>query len=286
MNTGILYALLGMTAYGLSDVFLKAQINQFSQSFILFVRGVLISIVLGSFVVFYPTPVPVSPLLFFAIALGIAGFVPVYFYLTAVKKGSLSIVAPIAKSAVIITVLLSLLFLNERLDIIQALVICAVILGVLLLSMNIRSLITLRWKETYAGVLPALVAAVLWGVAYFAWKFPVQAYGPLFSAFITETGVAVGALPFIRKKEFSGLKKINVRLGGIIFACAITTLLGTIGYMKAISMAPLSLVMPIVTATPVVSTLVAVTYFKERLSAVQWLGGVLVVGGIGMLFVV
>lgn len=286
MNTGILYALLGMTAYGLSDVFLKAQINQFTQSLILFVRGVLISIVLGSFVLFYPTPIPASPLLFFTIALGIAGFIPVYFYLSAIKKGNLSIVAPIAKSAVIITVVLSLLFLNERLNNIQAILIGVIILGVLLLSMNIRSLIALRWKETYAGVLPALVATFLWGVAYFAWKFPVQAYGPLFTAFITETGVAIGALPFLRKQDIPALRKIDRKLFGIIFACAMTTLLGTVGYMKAISIAPLSLVMPIVTATPVVSTIIAVTWFKERLSAVQWLGGVLVVGGIALLFVV
>ncbi|MDO8642673.1 MAG: EamA family transporter [Candidatus Woesearchaeota archaeon] len=285
MNTGILYALLAMAAYGLSDVFAKAQIHRFSRSLILFMRGVLISMVLGSIVLLYPAPVPISPFLLFTVALGIAGFVPVYFYLSAVKKGNLSIVAPIAKSAVIITVLLSLLFLNERLNLIQAVLICVIILGVLLLSMNIRSLFTLRWKETHAGVLPALVAALLWGVAFFVWKFPVQAYGPLFCAFVTETGVAVGALPFLKKEDIPALRKMNWKLFGIVFACAMTTLLGTIGYMKAISMAPLSLVMPIVTATPVVSTLIAVTYFKERLSAVQWLGGILVVSGIALLFV-
>jgi len=285
MNTGILYALLAMAAFGLSDVFSKALIHQFSRQLIIVARGalmipVLIILARNSF------PASVSQLLLFTVMLSIAGFFPFYFYLNAVKKGHLSIVAPIAKSAVIITVLLSLLFLNERLNTFQALVICGVILGVVLLSMNIRSLFALRWKETYAGVLPALGAAGMWGVIYFAWKFPVQAYGPWFSAFMIETGVVAAAVTLMRKKDITVLRKIDLKLFGIILACAMTTLLGTVGYMKAIYIAPLSLVMPIVTATPVVSTLVAVTYFKERLSAVQWLGGILVVGGIALLFVV
>lgn len=284
VNAGILYALLGMTMYGLSDVFAKLLINRFSRHMIMVARGALmipalIIIASGSF------PIQLSWLLLFTIVLSIAGFFPFYFYLSAVKKGNLSIVAPIAKSAIIITVLLSMLLLKERLNTAQAILICFIIIGVMLLSMNIRALMAMRMKM-HSGVLPALAAALMWGVVYVAWKFPVQAYGPWFSAFMIETGVVVAALALVRKEDIRVLQKIDRRICLIILAGAATTLLGTVGYMKAISMAPLSLVMPIVTATPVVSTLVAVTYFKERLSAMQWLGGVLVVGGIGMLFVV
>lgn len=284
MNTGILYALLGMTAYGLSDVFVKLLVNRFSRQMIMVARGalmipVLVVLASGSF------PVQFSWLLLFTIVLSIAGFLPFYFYLSAVKKGHLSIVAPIAKSAIIITVLLSMLMLNEKLTTTQAILIFFIILGVMLLSMNIRALMAMRMKM-HNGVLPALAAALMWGVVYVAWKFPVQAYGPWFSAFMIETGVVAAALALVRKEDIGALRKMDRKLFGVIAACAAATLLGTIGYMKAISIAPLSLVMPIVTATPVVSTLVAVTYFKERLSAVQWLGGVLVVGGIALLFVV
>ncbi len=285
MTAGILYALLGMVAYGLSDVFVKVLMSRLSRQMLMAVRGALMIFPLailarGSF------PPSGSWLLFFTIVLSIAGFFPFYFYLSAIKKGSLSIVAPIAKSAVIITVLLSLLFLNERLNTIHALLICAVILGVVLLSMNFRSLLALRWKETYAGVVPALGAAFLWGMIYFAWKFPVQAYGPWFSAFMIETGIAAAALPLLQKKDINTVRTIGLKGWLVMLGCAAATLLGTIGYMKAISLAPLSLVMPIITATPVVSTLVAVMWFKERLSVVQWLGGVLVVGSIALLFVV
>ncbi|MDJ0740702.1 MAG: hypothetical protein QNJ91_13380 [Gammaproteobacteria bacterium] len=73
---------------------------------------------------------------------------------------------------------------------------------------------------------------------------------------------------------------IHVWLGGMAYAAAF------VGYIYTLRTVPLSLVQPTITAgVSVFTALVAVWFFKEPMSALNWAGLLLVCSGVFMLFV-
>jgi multidrug transporter EmrE-like cation transporter len=89
-----------------------------------------------------------------------------------------------------------------------------------------------------------------------------------------------GASAFTGPLSLSALLNSKmIWLGAIFYSTAF------IGYIYALRLVPLSLAQPVITAgVSVVTTLVAVTYFRESMAFANWIGLALICAGIFFLF--
>jgi len=61
---------------------------------------------------------------------------------------------------------------------------------------------------------------------------------------------------------------------------ALTTSLGTLGFAFGVTMAPVSVIATLGFASPLVTTLYGMIVYKERLGMMQYLGSLMIVGGV------
>ncbi|MEM4397373.1 MAG: DMT family transporter [Candidatus Woesearchaeota archaeon] len=85
-------------------------------------------------------------------------------FMKSYEEGEISIVTPISASYSIITVVLAIIFLNEKLTILKFLAIFLCILGIILVSTDLRKLKNLH---TAKGIKESIFAFISWGVYFF-----------------------------------------------------------------------------------------------------------------------
>ena len=111
-------------------------------------------------------------------------------------------------------------------------------------------------------------------------------HGMLLLALVTAFSVIASVFLKHASRSLSGELSIvelatngSVWLGGLAYAAAF------FGYVYTLRTIPLSLVQPTITAgASVLTALIAVWFFRESMSALNWIGLVLVCGGIFLLF--
>ncbi|MEI6544356.1 MAG: hypothetical protein WCL60_12630 [Methylococcales bacterium] len=110
-------------------------------------------------------------------------------------------------------------------------------------------------------------------------SFILLALCVLFSA-LASIFLKMGVASLVQPLSFLSLiSNYKVWLGGTFYAVAF------FGYIYVLRMLPLSLAQPVITAGgTAVTTVVAVLLFKEQLLLSNWFGLVLIVVGIGFLF--
>ena len=279
----IFFGLLSMVGYGLSNALSQPLTQKIGSSKTLFLRNLVIVPILLAVFLLFPLP-PNYALTFVAIAfaIGILGFVPTLAFYKAIKIGKVGIIAPVASSSVIFTVLLSLLFFGEPLSILQASSIALIIAGVLLISVNPKDWKNLLRGGMPSGVLFALVASVLWGVVFFLLKIPVNVIGPILTSLLLEFGVlaASGACLVLGK---SGFKLPDRGAFILVFAVAATGAAGTLFFSLGVQISAVSIVAALSMSSPLVATLYSRFFYKEKLARLQWLAVALIVGGIVLL---
>ncbi|MGH7867918.1 MAG: EamA family transporter, partial [Candidatus Dormibacteraceae bacterium] len=181
----VLFGLISMLGYGFANAYSKPLSQELGAAHLIFYRGLTISVVLGM------AAIPNYPYLFhhwvavaLAMALGIAGYIPVLAFTHGIRRSRLSVVAPIAATAPLVTVFLSFAFLKVAIGQIEWLAIALVVLANVLVSVEFTN-----WRESNlfqlsSGVPFALVAAAGWGLFYFFLVPSTRALGPWMAAFL------------------------------------------------------------------------------------------------------
>jgi drug/metabolite transporter (DMT)-like permease len=280
LSLGILFGLLSMVGFGLSNALSQPLTRKIGSSKTLFLRNLfIVPFMLAVFLIF---PAQQSyDISFFAIAfgLGILGFVPTLAFYKAVKIEKVGVVAPVASSQVVIAVLLAMLFFNETLSATQLASIVLIIAGVLLISFNPKDWKNLLGAGLSLGVLFALVASVLWGLVFFLLKIPVNAIGPILTSLLLEFGVllASGAYLWHSKPRFKMPDNGALLL---VFAVAATGAVGTLFFNFGVQISAVSIVAALSMSSSLVATLYGRFVFNERLSRLQWLSVGLIISGI------
>jgi uncharacterized membrane protein len=278
MMLGIIYGLISMLGFGLGSVLSAFLIRKIGPIKTIFFRNLSISVI---FLLLMPFFSIVISWKYIAIAciISLVGYIPIVTYFKAIQVGKLGIVSPISHSSLVFTVLFSVLFYGENLGMVRMLSIAAVVIGVILLSVNLKDIRKSELFKMSSGIPLALITCFFWGIVFFLFKIPVLVIGPIFTSFIIEAGIMVSSVvTLLYRKESLFLKQKSMLLYFII--AAVLGIAGTLFYNYGIAVADVSVVATFVAASPSVAVLFGRFAFKEMLEAKQWVAIAIIIIGL------
>lgn len=209
--------------------------------------------------------------------------VPAYhlFLNTAETMINASVAALIAGFSPVFTAFLSSIFLKEKASKARIIGFILSLIGVSLLNYGISYKFEIK---NSLGVLLSLGAVSSWAIATVTSKSLYEKYKPFD---ITIWGLFIGTLLltfFIKPSFFTEVKGLS--LGGwlsIIYLSFLAVLIGYAVWFKALEHKEASSTAAFVYLNPILGTLSAVVFLKERLTPLMFLGGLIII--IGLFFV-
>ncbi len=177
--------------------------------------------------------------------------------------GKVSIVSPIANSAVVVTLVIALLFLSYTLTNFETVGIILIIIGTVLASFELKELKKLNFKIAVKGVWYAFGAMIFWGIGSFLIIILVNNLGwfiPIFLVYVFYFTYCVIYAISLRVK-FTNLKPA-------LPITALTGVLATIGFLAysiGITLNYTLIVLVLLGAAPTLTVVLALTRLKEKL---------------------
>ena len=287
MLLGILYAILSAVVFAISNVIMKHMTFKINKLSLMIIRSMF-------------TLITIIPLLFFAdfilpsfkesiiiVAIGLIGAVAYYYFIKAIELSNVSVISTITRTSTIITILLSIFFLDEKLNILQYIAILCVLFGIIFLTIDIRKLKSEQLLQEKKALFISLFVTFLWGIMYFLMKYSVNAVGSIYTAFYLEFFVFFFiALLLFKKNNLILFKQSLVtvlnqkKLLIIIFFIGLLTTLGSLFYSFAISLIYVSIAITLINMAPLVTAIVARIFINERLSTKQVIGIIITIVGV------
>lgn len=200
----------------------------------------------------------------------------------ALALGPLAVVTPITSAFVTIVVLLSFVFLRERLSPIQSVGAIATIGGVLMASLRLGQLGEGQ-QRVGRGVLYAVGALLGFGFATFFSGLFARQLGYLLPAVITRSMITAMYLVTATTGKVRMAKGLSLATLGILAMLGIVDGLGFLAFSRGAEIGTISIVALISGAYPLVPLTLGMVIFKERLVLNQWIGVVGVFAGVAFL---
>ena len=187
-------------------------------------------------------------------------------------RGQVSMVSSIGASWGLLTAILGVFFLKEVLRANQIFAIVFIGIGIVLVSINVKELVSNRKLKLLVGVKEGLMAMACWGVALFLLASLTKSLGWFLPAFIFRLFLLILLSGFIlfSKKNFVP-KKVKFPWGLLLLigvfdmGAFFTFSLGTSGSFA-------SIVAPIGSAYALVTIVLAKIFLKEKIKPNQYLG--------------
>src|SRR3989344_6565231 len=282
---GIIAGLLSMLGWGLSD-FLGAvfsrKISYLLTIFWMQIAGFSFALIYF-FINFSSLTSDITNILKFAPILAVCGFLNAAGYLAffkVFKNGQISLVSPIGGSAILITVIFSLIFLNENPQSNQIMAIILIISGIVLISIDIKELFKIKKLNILPGVKEGLVAMFCWGILIFLLTIPSRTMGWFLTVFISRlfTVLFLFFAIIIKKQEF----KVNLRPPFLILllTAGLLDVISFFAYTIGIRGESVFIVAPIATSYPIITIILAKIFLKEKFVFNQILGIISVIAGL------
>jgi drug/metabolite transporter (DMT)-like permease len=279
---GILFGILAMISWGAADFFVAKSVRTVSV-FKTFVWSQLIGLIpfILIFAIFFNFPSISFNSSILILITGLLGFVGVLAFYKGLQVGNIPIVSPIAASSAVVTVILSVIFLKEILTSFQSVGISLAILGTILTSFKFHDIIRLKIKSIASGVKFAVIAMLAWGISFALIDVLIAEFGWFFPIFFLKVLGVFYAL------AYSGISRKS-----IAFPTNIIWFLVLIGILEAAAFLSIgagigtdltSIVVPIASAFPAVTIILARIYLKEILEFNQKLGVLAVLMGLVLL---
>ena len=274
---GILYGLLAMIPIGLANAISKRPSQSLGASRLLFYRTILTSILL--FVVLLFNLDQSNFNLAYALAafgLSFIAFIAMLFLYKAYAVGKIGIVTPIMSSSAVISIPLSVIFLEAVLSKTQAYLITLIIIGIILLTINFRDWKKSSLLQSGTGILYAIITAIAYGLFFFLAQIPNRALGQYAAALIFELGIL-----FFTAIQI-GISRQNIKIPDrknicFILSIAVLTVLSILGLYTGLNKASAGVVLAFSSASTLVVCLYGLLIYKEKLSLSQYVGTVIIV---------
>lgn len=282
----ILLGLLAMFSWGVGDLLAaiaSRKIGALKSYFWMRVAGVI----LASFYLL-KTKEKVSLGLYFILPLifaGILDFVGTLSFYKGFSTGQVSIVSPIASSWSLVTVILSIIFLKETLYPIQILAIFLIIVGIWLTSIDSKEFLDKKKLNFNKGGKEGLIAMSTWGLMAFlfilasklvnSWYLPIMIYR-VFGILTTLLYVFLFKKDLVIKKD----KLLSLKL---IIPIGLLDQIANFSFNFGSLIGQASIISPIASAFCVVTVILGIIFFKEKLFLAQIFGIVSVIAGIVIL---
>lgn len=281
----ILFAIIAFVGWGSGDVFgglVSRKIKGYSAAFWLY----LFSFLIASFFVpmFWSELSGISPQMWLLIlALNLIAPIPTVALFEGIRLGNASLAGTIAASFAALTVVLSVIFLNDKLSVIQAIPVVIIFIGLIMSSLNFKSL-SIKSILADKGVIYGLVAMLLWGIFYTFIRIPIREVGWFWPSYLSSLSIPV-ILLYMRFKKIKLEKPRGFKM--TLFSLLNTILLtgGTYAYNFAVMKGQTAIVAPIAGSYPVLFVILSRFVFKDRLNKQQLVGILITVLGIVVLSV-
>lgn|SRR3989338_1948378 len=282
MLTGIILGIIAMFCFGSIEIALKKVSQRLGTIATVLYRGIFVLVTLFLFMFFTQQKLMLSWEIFgWSLLCSFFGSIAFFSFTHALKIGKVSLVSPIAHGSAAITVLLAVLFYQEQLSAFQGLGILLVIVGTAFVSFKWQELRMMHTKDFALGLPYALITFFAWGITFFLYKIPVELAGPMTAAILLDGFLFLAMILalFFSEKIFLPTKKEWGMLAfiGVFSGIAVTCL--SYGF----SLDLISMVTPIVYASPLVTILLARHFLEEKLALNQYLGIMSIIIGILLL---
>jgi len=284
--TPIIFAIITAIGWAIADIFgglVARKIGGYSSA----ILSYIISIVLTSFYIPFAwhelssiTPTTIVWLLI----LTPIGIIPLISLYEGFKVGNPSLVGTIASAFGGLVAILSVLFLGEKLNVTQIMSIIAIILGLIVSSLDLKGLSSKQILSD-KGIPFALVSLLAWGIYYTFVKIPLKNIGWFWPTYLSYWGFPL-VLIFMKIKA---IKLILPKEKNNIIFLIINGILLTIGFFSinyALTIGQSSVVSPISSSYPVLFAILAYSVFKDRLSKQQIIGIIITLVGVLSLSIV
>lgn len=272
MMLAILFAFIAFVGWGSGDVFggvISRKIGGYSSSFWLYFFSLLISSLLIP--IFWSSLSSISPQMWvLIISLNLIGPIPVVALYEGIRVGNASLVGTIAAAFAALTVVLSVIFLKDRLSFFQTVSIVIIFIGLLLSSLKLKSL-NIRSIFADKGVPYGLVAMILWGIYYTFIRIPVREVGWFWPSYFAILGIPI-LLAYMWIKKIKLEKPQDSKMFFFSFFNALLLTGAIFSYNFAIMTGQTSIIAPIAGSYPVLYVILAKFVFKEQLTKQQFLG--------------
>lgn len=218
--------------------------------------------------------------------LGALAFATLY---RALQLGPIAVVSPVLATYAVVPVFLSMVLLDESMGSWQAVGAVVTLAGAVLTSTDVRALRAGTGTKP-AGLPLAIVSTVLFGVATYIMGWAAKTAGVLPSLWfgrLTMTAVFLGAAVVVALRRGASGERERTGVAGpaLVLAAGVglMELLGTISYAWGAEVGLLSIVTVASATYPLIPVIGGVTLLQERPAPTQYVGVVLVIGGLLLL---
>ena len=284
MKIDIFCGLIVMMCWGIADFIQTIVIRQIGTPKTMVVRNILtlcIGLCLGTYLFTIHT-LKFNPYAFGVIFASSSIYVLGYFmYMRGLELGMVSLVAPIASSFSIKTVLLSVVILRENLSTADLACIVLIVFGIFLLSTNLRKL---RGIRNRAGLKEAILTMISFGLTFFILSLIPKNITTinifLYSAISQSILFLALGLKMGGKVSSRNLSHNSI----CIFLChSLLVNAGWFAYIIGSSQGKVSIIAPISSVFSGVTVLLALVFYRERLVLPQFVGIFFILSGIFIL---
>ncbi|RMQ40661.1 putative membrane protein [Pseudomonas cichorii] len=279
MDGGVFGGLMVMLCWGVSDFIQSLMIRQLGTAKTMLVRNIFtfaVASFLGAYLIFTQQLRFDSSAVFIITCSSAAYVLGYYCYMRGCEIGNLTLVSPIASTYSLVTILFSIIFLQEHLVPAAWFAVSIIFVGIVMTSGNIfRSL-----RGGSQGFLQAVLAMVGFGVAFFILGFSsktLDVTNAFFYSALTQA-VLFSSLALARNGK---LQKGDLTQHRFLIFLAHSLLVnaGWVFYIFASKVGDLSLVTPISSVYSGVTVLLAIAIYREITTVGQKVGiGAVLVG--------
>ena len=283
----VLFAFLSAFFAGMTSILAKCGIKKTDSNVATFIRTlVVLPLSLLMAVIVNPNfslGAVSSKTLVFLVLSGLSTGASWLCYFRALSKGDINKVVPIDKSSTVLTIILAVVFLGERVTVYKTLGVVFIAIGTLLM---IEKKDTEKKSEGEGWLIYALLSAFFASLTTILGKIGIEGVESNLGTAIRTAVVIVMSFIMVAFTGKTGeIKKIDKKELGFILLSGLSTGASWLCYYKALQDGEAGIVVPIDKLSILVTIAFSYIVFKERLSKKAMLGLVMIVFGTLVLLV-
>lgn len=280
---GIILGLASASTWGGSDFLAKMVIDRVGTRTTLFYVQTTGVVLIGLSLLIFQPDLPYSPRgLGLALLSGILAGSALLCLYRAFAVGAVSVAAPVVTSFSLVTIILAISFLGERLTLLIALGIMLTVAGLASISVKYSELISARKKSLLPGVPWALLSALLFGTSSFLMKPVVTELG--FALPVLTSKLCGALIVFLMGANSSPIPPLTRAFPfALLFVVGVLDAGGLLFFAQGVSRELVSVVTPLAGIHSAVTVILACWFLQEKLELNQKLGLASILAGVFLL---